>query len=208
MTVLGVVSGIMINIGLVAPFIDAAKRDWRIIGISFRFLSIDFAGALFSLLSLCFQATIDRSAAGSYIAVMALEIGICIIQCSWICRKWAILKEARKLGKSFDEYTGQDTSAEEKSKQQFVRPKHGPRESRRPFSISAFFAAMNRRHGENNSREKVKTTDIEGTRGDDKFHANVAVENLEPEPSQLLPSTYLPRDQDVLGDSKAKLSGQ
>ncbi|KAE9979919.1 hypothetical protein BLS_009340 [Venturia inaequalis] len=87
-TTLGITGAILINLGLIAPFLDAYKRDWRIIGVSFRFLSIDFAGAVFSLLSLCFQDTLDKEAAASYITVMVLETGICIIQCSWIVRKW------------------------------------------------------------------------------------------------------------------------
>lgn len=150
MNVLGVTSGIMINLGLVAPFIDAAKRDWRIIGISFRFLSIDFAGAVFSLLSLCFQDTINRYAAGSYIAVMALEVGICVIQGSWILRKWGTLREARRVGKSFDEFTGVDaanvTPIEKKKEHEFVQTDDGSEKFNRNWSISSLFAALNRRH--------------------------------------------------------------
>ncbi|RDI87026.1 hypothetical protein Vi05172_g3097 [Venturia inaequalis] len=147
-TTLGITGAILINLGLIAPFLDAYKRDWRIIGVSFRFLSIDFAGAVFSLLSLCFQDTLDKEAAASYITVMVLETGICIIQCSWIVRKWGTLREARRRGKSFDEFVGDGgevaVSVEEKEVGRCVERRRGPRD----WSFAGVFAALNRRHGE------------------------------------------------------------
>lgn len=142
-TTLGIIGAILINLGLIAPFIDAYKRDWRIIGVSFRFLSIDFAGAVFSLLSLCFEDTLDKEAAGSYITVMVLETGICIIQCSWIVRNWGVLREARRKGKSFDEFVGGEEVVKVERREVLTRT-GGPRD----WSFAGIFAAMNRRHGE------------------------------------------------------------
>ncbi|TID27039.1 pq loop repeat-containing protein [Venturia nashicola] len=150
-TTLGIIGAVLINFGLIGPFIDAYKRDWRIIGVSFRFLSIDFAGAVFSLLSLCFQDTLDKEAAGSYITVMVLETGICFIQCSWLVRKWGVLREARRKGKSFDEFVGgEDVLHVNVMKSDRVGRDGGPRE----WSFAGVFAALNRRHGEGADIEK------------------------------------------------------
>jgi hypothetical protein len=177
----------------VALFIDASKRDWRIIGVSFRFLSIDFAGAVFSLLSLCFQDMIDRYAAGSYITVMVLEIGICIIQCSWIVRKWGTIREARREGKTFDEFMGGKEVLGKKEKAEVVSTV-GPRDWRVVLSLSGMFVAINRRHGEDKSadgvenganafmREKVESQVTNTTTG----------ENLESQELCFPSSTYAP----------------
>jgi hypothetical protein len=194
-TTLGILGAILINIGLVAPFIDASKRDWRIIGISFRFLCIDFSGAVFSLLSLCFQETLDRYAAGSYITVMVLETGICLVQCSWIVRKWSTIKEARKEGKTFDEFVGEEEVSEKKENAEVLRSCVGPRDWRGILSLSGMFAAINRRHGEEKSVSDVEKGATASTEERDDSQVVVTHETCEVQEPQAPPSIYTPNCQ-------------
>lgn len=74
---------------------------------------------------------------------MVLETGICVIQCSWVVRKWGVLREARKRGKTFDEFVGGEEVVGVEERKVVVR-----RGGRRDWSFAGFFVAMNRRHGE------------------------------------------------------------
>lgn len=86
------------------PYYEAYKEGWRFIGLSFRFVAIDFAGAVLSLASLATQHTWDKFGGATYIIVMILEIGFVIIQLSWIWRKRETIRAARAEGKTYDEY--------------------------------------------------------------------------------------------------------
>jgi len=190
-TTLGIFSAVLLDVGLVFPFIDAAKRDWRIIGISFRFLVIDFAGAFFSLLSLVFQNTFDKLGGASYISVMILEIGIVLIQLSWVWRKRKILKEARKAGKTYDEYIGQDAPTAETSRSSFVRVDDAPSEwDKSCRRMSDMFSAIHKRHESEKEMSQVEKGLSKDGYGQGPFYKNEIVTKKPAIPAP----TYLPSD--------------
>ncbi len=94
----------LLNFGLILPYYEAYKTGWRFIGLSFRFVAIDFAGALFSLGSLATQHKWDKFGGASYIIVMILETGLVVIQLKWIWLNRTTIRAARAEGKTFDEY--------------------------------------------------------------------------------------------------------
>ncbi|KIW04504.1 uncharacterized protein PV09_04260 [Verruconis gallopava] len=104
LTALGAWACALLNLGLIVPFYQAYKDGWRFIGLSFRFVAIDFAGALFSLVSLATQHKWDKFGGASYIIVMILEIGLVVVQLSWIWRNRDTIRTARAAGKTYDEY--------------------------------------------------------------------------------------------------------
>ncbi|KAK2834931.1 hypothetical protein FQN49_006771 [Arthroderma sp. PD_2] len=57
--VFGVIAGVLLTIGLAPAYWELWKRNGRVIGISWLFLSIDSLGALFSLLALAAEGTFD-----------------------------------------------------------------------------------------------------------------------------------------------------
>ena len=73
-TFIGVISAVLINIGLLPQFWEIYKRK-AVIGVSYVFLSIDCAGAVFSFLSLAFDEW-DILAAISYGLLVVEEVGI------------------------------------------------------------------------------------------------------------------------------------
>lgn len=95
---------------------------------------------------------------------MVLETGICVIQCSWLVRYWGKIREARREGKSYDEFVSGEDGGGEKRGGVSRRRDVGPRDWREMFSLSAMYAAMNRRHGEGMSvdaAEKGSTSFLE-----------------------------------------------
>jgi hypothetical protein len=104
LTVLGAWACALISFGLILPYYEAYKAGWRFIGLSFRFIAIDFAGALFSLVSLATQHKWDKFGGATYIIVMILEIGLVVIQLRWIWLNRMTIRAARAEGKTFDEY--------------------------------------------------------------------------------------------------------
>lgn len=94
----------ILNFGLLVPYYEAYRAGWRFIGISFRFVTIDFLGALFSLVSLATQERWDKFGGASYIIVMILEIGFVVVQLTWIWRNREQIRAARAEGQTYDEY--------------------------------------------------------------------------------------------------------
>jgi hypothetical protein len=70
----------------------------------FWFLTIDYLGAFFSLMAVVAQQWFDALGASLYIACMALETGIFVSQAIWLWRVRHVRKEAKKAGKTYDEY--------------------------------------------------------------------------------------------------------
>ncbi|GAP91629.2 putative PQ loop repeat protein [Rosellinia necatrix] len=101
--VVGVVSAILLAVGLLPPYGEAWKRRGRIIGINFVFLAMDSLGAFFSLLSLGAQHTFDILGGVMYILVILLEIGIFSSHLIWLFRTRQIRKRAKLDGKTFDD---------------------------------------------------------------------------------------------------------
>lgn len=101
---LAVIASVMLGVGLIPPYFELAKRNGRVIGIDFIFLSVDFAGAFFSLMALAAQHTFDALGGGIYIVTLLLETGIFASQAIWLWRVRHIRREAKKCGKTYDEF--------------------------------------------------------------------------------------------------------
>ncbi|KAL8778857.1 MAG: hypothetical protein Q9213_007211 [Squamulea squamosa] len=67
MTLVGVISALLLAGGLIPPYFEIAKRNGRVVGINFMFLSIDWLGAFFSLMALVAQHTFDVLGGVQYI---------------------------------------------------------------------------------------------------------------------------------------------
>jgi len=116
LTFLGAWACALLNFGLIVPYYQAYKEGWRFIGLSFRFVAIDFTGAVLSLASLATQNTWDKFGGATYIIVMILEIGLVLIQLSWVWRKRDIIRAARAEGKTYDEYVAAMSSSKDTSR--------------------------------------------------------------------------------------------
>lgn len=59
---------------------------------------------MLSLASLATQRTWDKFGGATYIIVIILEIGLVLVQLSWVWRNRDTIRAARAEGKTFDEY--------------------------------------------------------------------------------------------------------
>ncbi|KAJ5573991.1 uncharacterized protein N7459_008418 [Penicillium hispanicum] len=101
--VVGVVATIFLTAGLLPPYFELWKRNGRVIGFNWVFLSIDTLGGLFSLFALAAQGTFDILGGIMYILVVVLESGIYISHIVWRIRYRALRREAKATGKSIEE---------------------------------------------------------------------------------------------------------
>lgn len=83
--VVGIVASVLLALGLVPPYFELAKRQGRVIGINFVFLTMDSLGAFFSLLSIVF-GTMDVMSLILYAIVLAMELGIFTSHFVWWLR--------------------------------------------------------------------------------------------------------------------------
>jgi hypothetical protein len=104
MMLMAISASVIQVIGLIPPYFELAKRGGRVIGIDFWFLTIDYAGAFFSLMAVVAQQWFDALGASLYIACMVFETGIFASQAVWLWRVRHMRREAKKLGLSYDEY--------------------------------------------------------------------------------------------------------
>jgi hypothetical protein len=104
MMLMAISASVIQVIGLIPPYFELAKRSGRVIGIDFWFLTIDYAGAFFSLMAVVAQQWFDALGASLYIACIVLETGIFVSQGVWLWRVRHVRREAKKLGLSYDEY--------------------------------------------------------------------------------------------------------
>ncbi|KAF8477214.1 PQ loop repeat-domain-containing protein [Kalaharituber pfeilii] len=93
---IGIIAAILLASGLVPPYFEIAKHHGEVIGISFAFLTVDFSGALFSLLSLVVDYEFDIFAGVMYVACILLELGIFGCHLWWLTRMWLRKRSARK----------------------------------------------------------------------------------------------------------------
>ncbi|KAJ5238891.1 hypothetical protein N7468_003510 [Penicillium chermesinum] len=105
--VVGVVAAVLLGGGLIPPYFELAKRDGRVIGFNWVFLSIDTLGGLFSLFALAAQGSFDILGGIMYIIVVVLELGIYISHIIWRIRYRKVLKEAKETGVSVDDLLDQ-----------------------------------------------------------------------------------------------------
>ena len=52
MMLMAILASVIKVVGLIPPFFELAKRNGRVIGIDFWFLTIDYLGAFFSLMAI------------------------------------------------------------------------------------------------------------------------------------------------------------
>ncbi|KAG5305002.1 PQ loop repeat protein [Histoplasma capsulatum G186AR] len=100
----GVLAMVFIIIGLIPIYNELWKRQGRVVGISWIFLSMDALGALFSLLALAVEGTFSIIGGTAYILVLVLELGIFISHIIWKLRFWELCQAAKAHGMSFDEF--------------------------------------------------------------------------------------------------------
>ncbi|MCJ1437019.1 hypothetical protein MMC27_006403 [Xylographa pallens] len=103
MLVIGIIAAILVGAGILPPYWELWKRNGRVIGINWIFLSMDSAGALFSLLALVVQDTFDVLGGCVYLVVVILEGGIFASHCIWLFRTRKLRKQAKLQGVSFDD---------------------------------------------------------------------------------------------------------
>lgn len=101
--VVGIVAAILLAVGLLPPYGELWKRRGRVIGINFVFLSMDWFGAFFSLMSLAAQNSFDILGGVLYIVCIILETGIFLSHIIWLFRTRKLRKEAALEGKTFDD---------------------------------------------------------------------------------------------------------
>lgn len=104
MMLMAISASVIQVIGLIPPYFELAKRNGRVIGINFWFLTIDYAGAFFSLMAVVAQQWFDALGASLYIACMVLETGIFASQAVWLWKVREVRREAKRVGLSYDEF--------------------------------------------------------------------------------------------------------
>ncbi|PVI05368.1 PQ-loop-domain-containing protein [Periconia macrospinosa] len=110
MMMMAIIASVMQCVGLLLPFWELAKRNGRVIGINFGFLTIDYAGAFFSLMALVAQHTFDVLGSTMYIVCMTLETGIFLSHAIWLWRVRHVRREAKKAGQTYDEFVAKHPS--------------------------------------------------------------------------------------------------
>ncbi|RAH44395.1 PQ-loop repeat-containing protein [Aspergillus brunneoviolaceus CBS 621.78] len=101
--IVGIVAAILLGLGLVPPYFELWKRDGRVVGFNWVFLSIDTLGGLFSLFALAAQGSFDILGGIMYIVVVVLEGGIYASHIVWRIRYRAVRRKAKATGRSIDE---------------------------------------------------------------------------------------------------------
>ncbi|MCJ1401980.1 hypothetical protein MMC11_005198 [Xylographa trunciseda] len=103
MLVIGIIAAVLVGAGILPPYWEMWKRRGRVIGINWIFLSMDSAGALFSLFALIAQNTFDVLGGSVYIVVIILEGGIFASHIIWLFRTRKLRKRAKLQGVNFDD---------------------------------------------------------------------------------------------------------
>ncbi|KAI2093053.1 hypothetical protein LOZ36_000278 [Ophidiomyces ophidiicola] len=99
----GIMATILLVLGLVTPYKEIWKRRGRVVGINWVFLTMDALGALFSLLALVAEGSIDILGCVLYCVVLFLEIGIFGSHIVWRLLHRGLLKEAKAANLTVDE---------------------------------------------------------------------------------------------------------
>jgi hypothetical protein len=104
MMLMAISASVIQVLGLIQPYFELAKRSGRVIGIDFWFLTIDYAGAFFSLMAVVAQQWFDALGSSLYIACLVLETGIFVSQALWMWRVRHVRCQAKGLGLTYDEF--------------------------------------------------------------------------------------------------------
>ena len=114
MMLIGVIAAVLVAGGLIPPYFEMWVRRGRVVGINWLFLSMDCAGAVFSLFALVAQNTFDVLGGIIYLSVIVLEVGIFSSHVIWLLRTRTLRKKAKDQGVKFDDlpearkYQGQE----------------------------------------------------------------------------------------------------
>lgn len=96
--IFGIIASILLAIGLLPPYFELAKRNGRVVGINFIFLTMDSVGAYFSIASVA-VGNQDILSLILYAIVAVLELGIFLSQLIWICRFKLITKKGEDVAR-------------------------------------------------------------------------------------------------------------
>ena len=83
--------------------IELLKRRGRVVGIDFIFLTVDWCGAFFSLMSLVAQSEFDVLFGTMYALCCTIEMSMVVSHLIWKLRTRGIRKRAKAEGQTFDE---------------------------------------------------------------------------------------------------------
>lgn len=100
---IGIISFILLIGAYFGVPIELLKRRGRVIGIDFVFLTVDWCGAFFSLMSLIAQSEFDVLFGTMYALCCAIEMSMVVSHLIWRVRTRDIRKMAGASGKTFDE---------------------------------------------------------------------------------------------------------
>ena len=100
---IGILSFILLIGAYFGVPIELLKRRGRVVGIDFIFLTVDWCGAFFSLMSLVAQSEFDVLFGTMYALCCAIEMSMVISHLIWRVRTRKIRKTAKDNGKTFDE---------------------------------------------------------------------------------------------------------
>lgn len=102
--IIGVLAFILLISGYLPIPFELLKRRGRVVGIDFVFLTIDWFGAFFSLMSLVVQTEFDVMFGTLYALCCAIEMGMVVSHLIWKVRVRGLRKRARESGVKFDEF--------------------------------------------------------------------------------------------------------
>lgn len=100
---IGIIAFIVMIAGYFPIPFELVKRRGRVVGIDFIFLTIDWFGAFFSLMSLVAQSEFDALFGTLYALCCLIEMSMVASHLIWRLRTRGIRKRARVEGKTFDE---------------------------------------------------------------------------------------------------------
>ncbi|GMM31204.1 Ilt1 protein [Martiniozyma asiatica (nom. inval.)] len=94
--IFGIISSVLLAIGLLPPYFELWKRKGQVVGINFVFLALDSTGAVFSMASML-VGTFDAMGMSLYVIILVLELGIFTSQAIWWLRfRWRKGKDANE----------------------------------------------------------------------------------------------------------------
>ncbi|KAK8155205.1 hypothetical protein BKA80DRAFT_313244 [Phyllosticta citrichinensis] len=104
LTVIGIVAAVLLAVGLLPILWGQWGRRGRAKNLNFLFLSVDFMGAVFSLMSLVAQRRFDILGGILYIVCMIIEIFIFAYHGLWLYRSRSDRAAAKRVGLAYDEF--------------------------------------------------------------------------------------------------------
>ncbi|KAI1330241.1 PQ loop repeat protein-like protein [Xylariaceae sp. FL0255] len=105
LTFIGIIASIMVIVGYIEIPAELLKCRGRIVGISLLFLSIDWLGAFFSLMSLIAQDSFDITFGILYALVVAIEGSMFISHGIWLLRTRHLRDSAKNSNVPYDEFS-------------------------------------------------------------------------------------------------------